>query len=125
MKFDAEEFKEALSKRLKLQYGKKISQASKHDLFDAVSAASLDIIMEKWMQTRKLYEQKPTRQVYYFSAEFLMGRAMSNNLINAQIKEAVEDVLKEIDVDYTSIEDEEPDAGLGDRIRRSRQPDSC
>ena len=113
MKFDAEEFKEALSKRLKLQYGKKISQASKHDLFDAVSAASLDIIMEKWMQTRKLYEQKPTRQVYYFSAEFLMGRAMSNNLINAQIKEAVEDVLKEIDVDYTSIEDEEPDAGLG------------
>ncbi|MCR5698034.1 MAG: glycogen/starch/alpha-glucan family phosphorylase, partial [Treponemataceae bacterium] len=113
MKFDAEEFKEALSKRLKLQYGKKISQASKHDLFDAVSAASLDIIMEKWMQTRKLYEQKPTRQVYYFSAEFLMGRAMSNNLINAQIKDAVEEVLKEIDVDYTSIEDEEPDAGLG------------
>ena len=113
MNFDAEEFKQALSNRLKLQYGKKISQASKHDLFDAVSAASLDIIMEKWMQTRRLYEQKPTRQVYYFSAEFLMGRAMSNNLINAQIKDAVIEVLKDVDVDYTSIEDEEPDAGLG------------
>ncbi|MCR4790965.1 MAG: glycogen/starch/alpha-glucan phosphorylase [Treponemataceae bacterium] len=113
MQFNAEEFKEKLSNRLKLQYGKKISQASKHDLFDAVSAASLDIIMEKWMQTRRLYEQKPTRQVYYFSAEFLMGRAMSNNLINAQIKDSVVEVLKEMDVDYTAIEDEEPDAGLG------------
>ena len=70
MQFNSEEFKQKLENRLKLQYGKKISQASKHDLFDAVSAAALDIIMEKWMQTRRLYELKPTRQVYYFSAEF-------------------------------------------------------
>ena len=113
MAFNAKEFKSNLTARLKLQYGKDLSQATKHDLFDAVSASALDLIMDNWMKTRAAYEKKPTRQVYYLSAEFLMGRAMSNNLINAQIKDAVVEVLKDLDIDYTSIEDEEPDAGLG------------
>ena len=113
MAFNAKEFKSNLTSRLKLQYGKDLSQATKHDLFDAVSASALDLIMDNWMKTRAAYDKKPTRQVYYLSAEFLMGRAMSNNLINAQIKDAVVEVLKEMEIDYTSIEDEEPDAGLG------------
>ena len=113
MQFNAKEFKENLTSRLKLQYGKDLSQATKHDLFDAVSASALELIMDNWMKTRAAYDKKPTRQVYYLSAEFLMGRAMSNNLINAQIKDAVVEVLKDMDIDYTSIEDEEPDAGLG------------
>ena len=113
MAFNAKEFKSNLTSRLKLQYGKDLSQATKHDLFDAVSASALDLIMDNWMKTRAAYEKKPTRQVYYLSAEFLMGRAMSNNLINAQIKDAVVEVLKEMEIDYTSIEDDEPDAGLG------------
>ena len=113
MAFNAKEFKSNLTSRLKLQYGKDLSQATKHDLFDAVSASALDLIMDNWMKTRAAYDKKPTRQVYYLSAEFLMGRAMSNNLINAQIKDAVVEVLKDLDIDYTSIEDEEPDAGLG------------
>ena len=89
MQFNAKEFKENLTSRLKLQYGKDLSQATKHDLFDAVSASALELIMDNWMKTRAAYDKKPTRQVYYLSAEFLMGRAMSNNLINAQIKDAV------------------------------------
>ena len=113
MQFNAKEFKENLTSRLKLQYGKDLSQATKHDLFDAVSASALELIMDNWMKTRAAYEKKPTRQVYYLSAEFLMGRAMSNNLINAQIKDAIVEVLKDLDIEYTSIEDEEPDAGLG------------
>ena len=113
MAFNAKEFKSNLTARLKLQYGKDLSQATKHDLFDAVSASALELIMDNWMKTRAAYDKKPTRQVYYLSAEFLMGRAMSNNLINAQIKDAVVEVLKDLDIDYTSIEDEEPDAGLG------------
>ena len=113
MQFNAKEFKENLTSRLKLQYGKDLSQATKHDLFDAVSASALELIMDNWMKTRAAYDKKPTRQVYYLSAEFLMGRAMSNNLINAQIKDAVVEVLKDMDIDYTSIEDEEPGAGLG------------
>lgn len=113
MEFNAEEFKENLTARLRRQYGKDITQANKHDLFDAVSASALEIIMPAWMETRRKIEAKPERCIYYLSAEFLMGRALSNNLINAQIKKPVEEVLKGMGIDYDLIEDEEPDAGLG------------
>ncbi|MBP5437673.1 MAG: glycogen/starch/alpha-glucan family phosphorylase, partial [Treponema sp.] len=113
MKFDAEKFKENLTARLRRQYGKDITQATKHDLFDAVSASALEIIMPNWMETRRAYEAKPTKQLYYLSAEFLMGRALSNNLINSGIMDQVKEVLKGMNVDYNVIEDEEPDAGLG------------
>ncbi|MBP7480533.1 MAG: glycogen/starch/alpha-glucan phosphorylase, partial [Spirochaetaceae bacterium] len=66
-----------------------------------------------WMKTRREYEKQPVRKMFYLSAEFLIGRAMSNNLINTQIMDSVKEVLKEMNIDYTSIEDEEPDAGLG------------
>ncbi len=113
MEFNAEEFKENLTARLKRQYGKDITQANQHDLFDAVSASAAELIMDNWMKTRREYEKKPTRQVYYLSAEFLMGRALSNNLINTKIKDSVVEVLKSLNVDYNLVEDEEPDAGLG------------
>jgi glycogen phosphorylase len=113
MKFDAEKFKENLSGRLRRQYGKDISQANKHDLFDAVSASALELIIDNWMATRHEYEMKPVKQLYYLSAEFLMGRALSNNLINAGIKDEVKAVLKDMNIDYDMVEDEEPDSGLG------------
>jgi len=113
MEFNAEEFKENLTARLKRQYGKDITQANAHDLFDAVSASAQELIMDNWMKTRREYEKKPVRQVYYLSAEFLMGRALSNNLINTLIKDSVVDVLKSLNIDYNLIEDQEPDAGLG------------
>lgn len=113
MNFDAESFKASLSARLKRQYGKDITQANKHDLFDAVSASAMEIITENWMKTRNAYYKHQGRRVYYLSAEFLMGRALSNNLINAGIIEGVKDVLKELGVDYNIVEDQEPDAGLG------------
>lgn len=113
MKFDKQKFKDNLTARLKRQYGKDITQANKHDLFDAVSASALEFIMDNWMNTKKEYDKKPVRKMYYLSAEFLMGRAMSNNLINTQIMDSVKEVLKEMNIDYSSIEDEEPDAGLG------------
>jgi starch phosphorylase len=113
MVFDKEKFRDNLTARLKRQYGKDISQANSHDLFDAVSASAQEVIMDNWMKTRREYDKKPTRQMYYLSAEFLMGRAMSNNLINARIKEDVISVLKDMNVEYNLIEDQEPDAGLG------------
>lgn len=113
MKFDAEKFRENLSARLRRQYGKDISQANSHDLFDAVSASVQELIIPAWMATRHEYEKKPTKQLYYLSAEFLMGRALSNNLINLGIKEEVKKVLKDMNINFNLIEDEEPDAGLG------------
>lgn len=113
MKFDAEQFKENLAARLRRQYGKDISQANSHDLFDAVSASVQELIMCEWMATRREYDKKPTKQLYYLSAEFLMGRALSNNLINLGVKEEVKKVLDEMNINLNLIEDEEPDAGLG------------
>ena len=113
MKFDAETFRENLSARLRRQYGKDISQANRHDLFDAVSASVQELIMPAWMATRNQYEKKPTKQLFYLSAEFLMGRALSNNLINLGIKDEVKKVLSDMNIDINLVEDEEPDAGLG------------
>ncbi|MBR4374865.1 MAG: glycogen/starch/alpha-glucan phosphorylase [Treponema sp.] len=113
MKFNAEKFKENLTARLRRQYGKDISQASSHDLFDAVSASVQEIIMPAWMATRNEYDKKPTKQLFYLSAEFLMGRALSNNLINLQIKDEVKKVLKDMNINFDLVEDEEPDAALG------------
>ena len=113
MKFDKETFKESIRTRLKRNYGKNLEEASKHDIYDAVSASVMENIQTNWMATRKSYEDGKIRQMYYLSAEFLMGRALSNNLINFGIMETVKDVLDELNFDYTSIEEQEPDAGLG------------
>ena len=113
MTFDAEKFKAGLVERLKRQYGKDIAHANSHDLYDAVAACTREMITSNWMATRAEYEKKPGKQLYYFSAEFLMGRALSNNLINLQIKDAVKEVLSGMNIDYNLVEDQEPDAGLG------------
>ena len=113
MQFSAEEFKRNLEKRLHDRYGKNIARATKYDLFDAVAASVLDPIVKNWMATREAYDAQPVRQLYYFSAEFLMGRALGNNLINAGIEKQVKEVLKDMSIDYDMIEDKEPDAGLG------------
>lgn len=113
MIFDAEKFKGALVERLKKQYGKDIAHANSHDLYDAVAASTREMITSNWMATRAEYEKNPVKQLYYFSAEFLMGRALSNNLINLEIKKAVKEVLDGMNIDYNLVEDQEPDAGLG------------
>jgi starch phosphorylase len=113
MEFDKEKFKNSIRTRLKRNYGKNLEEASQHDIYDAVSNAVMDHIQTNWMATRKEYEDGQVRQMYYLSAEFLMGRALSNNLINFGIMESVKEVLDELNFDYTAIEDEEPDAGLG------------
>jgi len=113
MIFDSEKFKGMLVERLKKQYGKDIAHANSHDLYDAVAASTREMITTNWMATRAEYEKNPVKQLYYFSAEFLMGRALSNNLINLEIKKAVKEVLNGMNIDYNLVEDQEPDAGLG------------
>ena len=113
MEFDKEKFKNSIRTRLKRNYGKNLDEASSHDIYNAVSHAVMDHIQTNWMATRKEYEENQVRQMYYLSAEFLMGRALSNNLINFGIMESVRQVLDELNFNYTSIEDQEPDAGLG------------
>ena len=113
VKFDKEQFKSSIEDRLRRQYGKSMEEASRHDIYDAVSSAVMDMIQTNWMHYRKVCREKKVRQMYYLSAEFLMGRMMSNNLINYGIIEGVRDVLQDYGIDYNVIEDQETDAGLG------------
>ena len=96
MNFDKESFKDSIRTRLKRNYGKHLEEANKHDIYDAVSASVMEYVQTNWMATRKKYEDGAVRQMYYLSAEFLMGRALSNNLINFGIMESVKDVLDEL-----------------------------
>ena len=113
MEFDKEKFKDMMLTRLRQQYGKDLTGANRHDLYDAVVADCMNIIMDRWISTWQNYDKENSRSAYYFSAEFLMGRALDNNLINLGIKEFVDNLLKELHLDLTSIEEEEPDPGLG------------
>ena len=113
MKIDKSQLKKSILRKIRRQYGKTIEEAHEYEIYYAVSKATLDYIVENWYNTKKTYAKKQVKQMYYFSAEFLMGRYLGNNLINLQINEAVKETLQELGVDINKVEDREMDAGLG------------
>ena len=112
-RFETEAFKAAVKENVKTLYRKKIEEASKQQIFQAVSYAVKDIIMDDWFETQSKYEEENVKTVYYMSMEFLMGRALGNNLINMTAYTEVKEALDEMGIDLNVIEDEEPDAALG------------
>jgi len=108
-----EVFKEAILENIKNQFRKTIDQASEQEIFQAVSYAVRDIIIDQWIETHRTYEETDAKTVYYLSMEFLMGRALGNNMINLCVNDIVKEVLDELNIDLNIIEDQEPDAGLG------------
>ena len=111
--FDKKKFKEMVNYNVKSLFRKEIEEASKQEVFQAVSYAIKDIIVDNWMQTQKEYEKQDPKMVYYMSMEFLMGRALGNNLINLRAYKQVAEALDVMGFDINVIEDEEPDAALG------------
>ena len=111
--FDRELFKRSVLYNVKTLYRKNIEEANDQEIFQAVGYAIKDAIVDHWMTTQKEYEKKDPKIVYYMSMEFLMGRALGNNLINLQAYKAVKECLEELGVDINVIEDQEPDAALG------------
>ena len=111
--FDKEMFKRSVLYNVKTLFRKDISEATKQQIFQAVSYAVKDSIMDAWIATQKAYEEQDPKTVYYMSMEFLMGRALGNNLINLTYYDEVKEVLEELGCDINVIEDEEPDAALG------------
>ncbi len=111
--FDKELFKRSVLYNVKTLYRKTMEEASKQQIFQAVSYAIKDVIVDNWMATQKEYEKQDPKMVYYMSMEFLMGRALGNNMINLQAYKEVADCLNELGIDLNVIEDEEPDAALG------------
>jgi starch phosphorylase len=108
-----EAFKEAVFENIKNQFRKTIDQVTEEQLFQAVAFAVKDIIVDEWIETHKTYLEEDAKTVYYLSMEFLMGRALGNNLINLQVSKVVEEVLSDLGFDLNTIENQEPDAGLG------------
>lgn len=111
--FDKDLFKRSVVYNVKTLYRKSMEEASPQQIFQAVSYAVKDAIVDKWMTTQEEYEKQDPKLVYYLSMEFLMGRALGNNIINLQAYEPVKEALEELGVDINAIEDQEPDAALG------------
>ena len=112
-KFDKEAFIAEVKDNVVSLYRRTIEEATKQQIFQAVSYAVKDTIIENWMKTQKQYEKDDPKIVYYMSMEFLMGRALGNNLINLTEYKEVKEALAELGFDLNVIEDQEPDAALG------------
>ena len=112
-RFDKEVFIESVKSNLKTLYRQTLVDATKQQVFQAVSYAVKDTIIDNWMETQKVYEKEDPKMVYYMSMEFLMGRALGNNMINLTEYKDVKEALEELGFDLNVIEDQEPDAALG------------
>ena len=112
LKINKEEFKANIVNNLRFA-GTTLENATKRVIFVAVSKSAMNIITKDWLITKSIYEKEEVKQAYYLSAEFLMGRAFSNNLVNLTIYSQVKEVLDELKIDVNIIEDQEEDAGLG------------
>jgi starch phosphorylase len=113
MKIDKAKFKQGVLSRIKRHYGKTLAEANPQELYSEVSDTVMELILDNWLETRRETFDQGGKQAFYLSAEFLMGRALSNNLVNLTAERDVKEVLEELGVDYNLIEDREADAGLG------------
>ncbi len=113
LSFDKELFKKSVLYNVKTLYRKTLKEATPQQIFQAVCYATKEVIVDDWMETQKAYEEQDCKMVYYLSMEFLMGRALGNNLINLQAYAPVKEALTELGLDLNLIEDMEPDAALG------------
>ena len=105
-KFNKELFKRSVLYNIKTLYRKSLEEATPQQIFQAVSYAVKDQIVDHWMETQQEYEKKDPKVVYYLSMEFLMGRALGNNLINLQGYQDVKEALQELGLDLNVIEDQ-------------------
>ncbi|MCI9105412.1 MAG: glycogen/starch/alpha-glucan phosphorylase [Lachnospiraceae bacterium] len=111
--FNKEEFKKSVIYNVKNLYRRTIDEATPAQMFQAVSYAVKDVIIDEWIASQKTYAKKDAKTVYYLSMEFLTGRALGNNIINIMARDEIKEVLDEMGFDLNVIEDQEPDAALG------------
>ena len=111
--FDKETFKKSIIDNVKNQYRKTIDEATPQQVYQAVAYAVKDVIIDEWIATHKAYDRDDAKIVYYLSMEFLMGRALGNNIINIGAQKEIKEALEELGFDLNAIEDQEPDPALG------------
>ena len=111
--FSKKAFIKTVTDNLRSMYRTDLKDATQQELFQAVSYAVKDVVMDEWMATQQAFERQDPKTVYYMSMEFLMGRALGNNLINLRAYTEVKEALEELGLDLSVIEDQEPDPALG------------
>ena len=113
--FNKSKFKEEILDHVRNFSRKTLEDCTPQELYQAVAFAVRDIITDDWIATQRAYNQKAPKTLYYLSMEFLVGRALGNNLVNMGIMEDVQEALNELNIKISlnAIEEEEPDAGLG------------
>ncbi|WP_319370245.1 glycogen/starch/alpha-glucan phosphorylase [uncultured Ilyobacter sp.] len=111
MYLDKEEIIEGIKRYLRVDWGKSLKEAKDFEIYQALAKTVMEGISENWEKTT--LEYRKGKQAFYLSAEFLMGRALGNNLMNIGALHEVKGVLKELGIDYNHIEESEDDAGLG------------
>lgn len=111
--FEKEQFIKEVKGNVKNLYRKTLDEASVQEVYQAVAYTVKDVIIDQWLATQKTFEKEDPKMVFYMSMEFLMGRALGNNLINLTAYKEVSEALKEIGFDINAIEDQEPDPALG------------
>ena len=111
--FNKEAFIEDVKENVKNLYRKTLDEASQQEIFQAVSYTVKDVIIDDWLATQKAFDKQDPKMVYYMSMEFLMGRALGNNMINLKMYKEVKEALGEIGLNLDEIEDQEPDPALG------------
>ena len=112
-RFEKAVFKRDVRNNVKTLFRKEVEEATSQQLFQAVSYAVKEAIIDDWLATQKQYEKDDPKTVYYMSMEFLLGRALGNNLINMTAYKEVKEALEEMGIDLNVIEDQEPDPALG------------
>ncbi len=113
MGFDKEIFKKSVLFNMKNVFRKTVDEATPEQMYQAVAYAVKDVIIDEWIATHKAYEDQDVKTLYYLSMEFLMGRALGNNIISIMAQPEVKEVLEELGFDLNTIEDQEPDPALG------------
>ena len=113
MGFNKEEFKKSVLYNVKNLFRRTMDEATPAQVFQAVSYAVKDVIIDEWIASQKTYAKEDAKTVYYLSMEFLMGRALGNNIINIMAQDEIREVLDELGFDLNLIEDQEPDPALG------------
>ncbi len=111
--FDKELFKRSVVYNVKTLYRKNMEEATQQQIFHAVALATKDAVIDAWLATQEEMKKTDPKIVYYMSMEFLMGRALGNNLINLTFYDEVKEAMQELGCDLNIIEDQEPDAALG------------
>ena len=111
--FEKETFKKSVRDNVRFLFRKTLEEATPQQIFQAVSYSVKDVIIDNWLLTQKTYEEQDPKTVYYMSMEFLMGRALGNNLLNLTAYKEVKEALDELGINLNAIEDEEPDPALG------------